>query len=125
MRVAAHTHLLNSTRVGNHVMTMVRELHETPGVHLTVVAPQSPLDRTGRIPDQSTLPEIPAPGSPLDHRWLERLDAEKSREVAAAIEILAWDARAWSELSVPGRRRAEHIGGIVVSSGWWRRFVAY
>ena len=35
------------------------------------------------------------------------LDAEEPREVAAAIETLSRDERAWSELSARGRKRAE------------------
>src|SRR5215475_11076433 len=76
MRVAAYTHLhraLNPTGVGHHTIQMVRGLHGTPGVQLTVIAPQNQLDRAGRIPNRNALAGIPARGLPLDRRWLERL----------------------------------------------------
>ena len=76
MRVAAYTHLhrvQNPTGVGNHMIQMVRGLHRTPDVQLTVVAPQNQLDEVGRIPALNPLSGIPARGLPLDRRWLEHM----------------------------------------------------
>jgi glycosyltransferase involved in cell wall biosynthesis len=76
MRVAAYTQLHrthNPTGVGNHIIHMVRGLHQAPGVQLTAIAAQDQLDRSGRIPMDNPLAGIPARGLPLDRRFLERL----------------------------------------------------
>jgi hypothetical protein len=77
MKIAAYAHVLraiNPTGVGKHVVHMVREMAQAPGVELEVVAPRQDLEILSRDVNRGAfdglpLAPIPWPRSLLEKSW--------------------------------------------------------